>query len=211
MSTVVVAGTDTGIGKTVFSAGLVRLLEGIYWKPIQSGLQEATDSFTVERLAGISSQHVLPEAYRLQQPLSPHRSAELDGVTIDLNTLRLPRVSRPLIVEAAGGLMVPLTRQNLFIDLIADWRVPVVLCARTTLGTINHTLLAVEALRSRAIPLAGVCFIGDENPDNQRTVSEFGKVRILGRLSFLNPLTPETLLEAFQSEFDRKSFEEFSP
>jgi dethiobiotin synthetase len=105
--------------------------------------------------------------------------------------------------------MVPLTRQDLFIDLIADWRMPVVLCARTTLGTINHTLLAIEALRWRGIPLAGVFFIGDGNPDNQRTIREFGKVRVLGRLPHLNPLTSKTLLDSFRLGFDRKNFEEF--
>jgi dethiobiotin synthetase len=198
---IVVTGTDTGIGKTVFSAGLARLLDGMYWKPVQSGLDGETDSETVARLAGLSPERILPEAHRLTQPLSPHRAAELDGVTIDPDRLALPETRRPLIVEGAGGLMVPLTRAHLYIDTFARWRAPVVLCARTGLGTINHTLLSLEALRRRAIPLLGIAFIGDAMDDTERTIAVFGKVRVLGRLPHLAPLTPETLRAAMRSDF----------
>ncbi|RWF14555.1 MAG: ATP-dependent dethiobiotin synthetase BioD, partial [Mesorhizobium sp.] len=146
---IVVTGTDTGIGKTVFAAGLAGLLDGVYWKPVQAGIDEGTDSETVSRLAGLSAERVLPEAWRLTEPLSPHRAAELDGVEIDTRALVLPATDRPLVVEGAGGLMVPVNRRALYIDIFARWRAPVVLCARTGLGTINHTLLSIEALRAR--------------------------------------------------------------
>ncbi|MBL8659305.1 MAG: ATP-dependent dethiobiotin synthetase BioD, partial [Rhodospirillales bacterium] len=161
---IVVSGTDTGLGKTVFAAMLTRALDGFYWKPVQSGTDDGTDARTVARLAGLAPERILPERYILSQPLSPHRAAELDGVEIDADAFALPELrgeGRPLIVEGAGGLLVPLTRQSLFIDVFRRWGAPVVLCARTALGTINHTLLSVEALKARAIPLLGIAFIGE--------------------------------------------------
>ena len=210
-NTVVVTGTDTSIGKTVFAAGLAALLDGVYWKPVQSGIEEETDSEIVARLARLAPDRVLPEAWRLKQPLSPHRAAELDSVEIDAEALALPSTEGPLVVEGAGGLMVPVNRRTLYIDVFARWATPVVLCARTGLGTINHTLLSIEALRSRAIPLLGVAFIGDEMADTQRTIAEMGKVRVLGRLPRLDPLTPETLAEAMRANFKTADFMEARP
>jgi dethiobiotin synthetase len=207
----VVTGTDTGIGKTIFSAGLVQFLDGAYWKPVQAGLDEETDSGTVRRLTGLPANRILPEAWRLTMPASPHLSAERDGVRIDTQALAqlpfAPAGTRgPLIVEGAGGAMVPLTRETLFIDLFAVWRAPVVLCARTTLGTLNHTLLAIEALRRREIPVVGVALIGHPHEDNPRVIAEMGRVRLLGRLPWLDPLTPRSLADAFASSFRRDDF-----
>jgi dethiobiotin synthetase len=199
---IVITGTDTGIGKTVFSAGLAGLLDGFYWKPVQSGLEGETDSEIVARLAGLPPERVLPEAYRLKSPLSPHRSAEIDGVSIEAADLSFPVLPTPLVIEGAGGLMVPLNRRTRFIDIFAEWRLPVILCARTALGTINHTLLSIEALRARSIPLIGVAFIGEEMADSQRTIAEFGNVSQLGRLPHLDPLTPKALREAMIANFD---------
>ncbi|MEI9402589.1 dethiobiotin synthase [Mesorhizobium argentiipisi] len=199
---IVITGTDTGIGKTVFSAGLAGLLDGFYWKPVQSGLEEETDSEVVERLAGLPAGRVLPEVYRLREPLSPHRSAEIDGVAIEAAKLSLPALPGPLVIEGAGGLMVPLNRQTRFIDIFSQWRLPVILCARTTLGTINHALLSIEALRARSIPIVGIVFIGDEMADTQKTIAEFGNVRQLGRLPHLDPLTSATLRDAMIASFD---------
>ncbi|WP_269932952.1 dethiobiotin synthase [Aminobacter sp. HY435] len=205
-ATIVVTGTDTGIGKTVFAAGLTVLLDGTYWKPVQSGIEEETDSEIVARLAGLAPDRVLSEAWRLKEPLSPHRAAELDGVEIDADALTLPTTGRPLVIEGAGGLMVPVNRRTLYIDVFARWAAPVVLCARTGLGTINHTLLSIEALRARAVPLMGVAFIGDEMADTQRTIAEMGKARVLGRLPRLDLLTPETLAEAMRANFKVADF-----
>jgi dethiobiotin synthetase len=203
---IVVTGTDTGIGKTVFSAGLVRLLDGYYWKPVQAGLDGETDSSVVRHLAGLPAERILPERWRLKTPASPHLAAERDGVEIDPAALSPPVVSGPLVIEGAGGLMVPLKRGRLFIDVFAQWQVPVVLCARTALGTLNHTLLSLEALRRRAIPVVGIALIGDAHPDNERTLGEMGGVPILGRLARLDPLTPSTLAATFAATFPRERF-----
>jgi dethiobiotin synthetase len=192
----VVTGTDTDVGKTVFCAGLTRLLDGVYWKPVQAGLAGETDAEVVRRLAELPADRVLPEAWRLRTPASPHLAAEIDGVVIDPERLSMPPTTRPLIVEGAGGLMVPLTRGTLLIEVIARWGAPVVLCARTRLGTINHTLLSIEALRRRSIPLLGVAFLGEAHPENERIIPALGDVRVLGRLPHLDPLTPRALAAA---------------
>ncbi len=161
----VVAGTDTDVGKTVFAASLVAALGACYWKPVQCGLADETDAEVVARLAGVVATRILPEVYRLNTPASPHLAAERDGLEIDVERLVPPASERPLVVEPAGGLMVPLTRRLLQIDLIARWHMPVVLCASTRLGTINHSLLSIEALKRRAIPLIGIAFVGAEQSD----------------------------------------------
>lgn len=203
---IVVSGTDTGIGKTVFAAGLTRLLDAAYWKPIQSGLEGETDTDVVRRLAGVDSDRLLPEAWRLTLPASPHLAAEHDRVRIDPDALNPPPLERTLIIEGAGGLMVPLTRTTLYIDVFARWGCPLVLCARTSLGTLNHTLLSIEALRRREIPLLGVALIGHAHTDNERTIAEFGRVRILGRLPHLEPLDCVTLAAAFAAAFSAREF-----
>jgi dethiobiotin synthetase len=203
---IVVTGTDTGIGKTVFSAALVGALDGYYWKPVQSGLEDETDSDTVRRLSGLAAERILPEAYRLKTPVSPHLAAEIDGVVIDPASLVLPPTARPLVVEGAGGLLVPLTSEVVTIDVFARWREPVVLCARTTLGTINHSLLSIEAIRARGIPLAGITFLGEENADSERTIVALGRTRRLGRLPHLAELTAAGLKAAFAAHFNLDDF-----
>jgi dethiobiotin synthetase len=202
----IVTGTDTGIGKTVFAAGLAGALDGVYWKPVQAGLEEETDRAAVLRLSGLSPERILPEAYRLRTPASPHLAAERDGITIDPEALVLPATDRPLVVEGAGGLRVPLTRQVTYIDVMARWKMPVVLCARTTLGTINHSLLSIDALRARNVPIAGIAFIGEENLESERIIVELGQVRHLGRLPYLDPLTGPSLRTAFAEHFRIEDF-----
>ena len=203
---IIVTGTDTGIGKSVFAAALAGALGAYYWKPIQAGLLEETDRQAVLRLSGLSEERLLPEAYRLKTPASPHLAAENDGITIDPQALDLPNTEGPLVVEGAGGLLVPLTREIAYIDVIARWRAPVVLCARTTLGTINHSLLSTEALRTRGVPLLGIVFIGDENAETERIIVEMGRVRRLGRLPYLAQLTGNVLRAAFALHFNLDEF-----
>jgi dethiobiotin synthetase len=204
---IVVAGTDTGIGKTVFAAGLADLLGANYWKPIQAGLEDETDSHTVARLGGLSDDHIVPERYRLQTPASPHHAAAIDGVRIEAGSLDVPDTgNRPLVIEGSGGLLVPLDRSTLYIDVLARWRIPVVLCARTALGTINHSLLSIEALRNRKLELLGIAFIGESNPESESVICEIGQVPRLGRLPRLSPLTRFTLRAAFEASFDRDDF-----
>ena len=207
----VVTGTDTDIGKTIFAAGLTGLLEGTYWKPVQAGLAGETDTETVRRLTGLDGSHFLEETWRLNLPASPHLAAERDGIEIDTGSLRIPVLTRPLIIEGAGGVMVPLNRRELYVDVFARWRAPVILCARTTLGTLNHTLLSLEALARRAIPILGIALIGEPHADNERTLAAIGGVRVLGRLSMLEPLTPASLRAAFSAAFPRGIFEPAGP
>lgn len=195
----VVTGTDTDIGKTVFAAGLCGLLGARYWKPVQAGVPG--DREIVAALAGVET---LPEAYRLKLPASPHQAAAAEGIAIDPNALMPP--DGDVVIEGAGGLMVPLTRQILFIDVFARWQIPLILCARTALGTINHTLLSVAAIRARSIPLQGVAFIGEANPESEGIIAELGQVKRLGRLPLVKPLTRENLAAAFADNFDAKDF-----
>lgn len=203
----IITGTDTEIGKTVFAAALTGALGASYWKPIQAGIEEdGGDRERVARLAGIAPDKLLPEAYRLTTPCSPHRAAEIDGVVIDPALLGLPQVDGPLIVEGAGGVLVPLSRRETYADQFARWRCPVVLVARTGLGTINHSLLSIEALRARGVDVLGVAFVGDAQDDSEATICAMGKVRRLGRLPRLAPLTPETLRAAFAANFRLEDF-----
>ena len=202
----VVTGTDTGVGKTVFAAGLAGALDGAYWKPVQAGLEEATDSALVARLSGLPRDRILPETYRLQTPCSPHRAAEIDGIAIDPSRLVPPAEGRPLVIEGAGGVLVPLTRDLVFADLFARWDFPVVLVARTALGTINHSLLSIEALRRRGIAIAGIAFVGDANEDTESTIATLGGVRRLGRLPRLDPLDRHSLARAFAARFRLEDF-----
>ena len=203
--TIVVTGTDTDVGKTVFAAALTVALGAHYWKPVQAGLEDGTDAGTVVRL-GVPEDCVLPEAYRLRTPCSPHRAAEIDGVAIDAARLALPVVDGPLVVEGAGGVLVPVTRDLLFADLFARWGAPVVLVARTGLGTISHSLLSIEALRARGLTVRGIAFVGEAVEDSEATIAAIGGVKRLGRLPRLDRLDAATLAAAFADGFDVEDF-----
>jgi dethiobiotin synthetase len=190
----------------VFSAALAGALGAYYWKPVQSGLDGETDSQIVARLAGLPPERILLEAWRLRTPVSPHIAAERDGVMIAPEELNPPEGLRPLVIETAGGVLTPLTIHMPTADVIARWRLPVVIVARTALGTINHTLLTIEALRRRNAPVHGVAFVGEENQATQETIARMGDVAILGRLPPLAPLTRETLRAAFAAAFAREDF-----
>jgi dethiobiotin synthetase len=201
----VVTGTDTNIGKTVFAAALAAATGAHYWKPIQAGLDQPTDSERVSHLSGLPPDRILREAYVLRTPASIHRSAELDGIAVDQSRLELPRVPH-VVIEGAGGALVPITRRMLLADLFAQWDLPVVIVARTTLGTINHSLLTIEALRTRGIMIRGIAFVGDANEDSEQTISEIGRVRRLGRLPWLRPLHSRQLADAFAASFRIEDF-----
>lgn len=206
MSVTIVTGTDTDIGKTVFAAGLAGSLGASYWKPVQAGLDDGSDRECVARLSGLPDAKLLPEAYRLTTPCSPHRAAEIDGVAIDPDRLAVPQVYGPLVVEGAGGALVPVTRDLLFADLFAQWAEPVVVVARTVLGTINHSLLTIEALRARGVPIRGIAFVGEAIEDTEATIAAIGKVKRLGRLPMLPMLDHKSLAAAFAAAFDLEDF-----
>jgi dethiobiotin synthetase len=196
MSGFIVTGTDTDVGKTVFAAALAGHLGGWYWKPVQAGLDGGTDRERVAALSGLPPERILPEAWRLTTPCSPHRAAEIDNVEIDPDALALPE-PRPLVVDGAGGALVPLTRKVLFADVFALWGLPAIIVARTSLGTINHSLLTIEALRARGVPIHGVAFVGDPVEDSEATICNIGGVKRLGRLPWLDPLDAGSLRAAF--------------
>jgi dethiobiotin synthetase len=203
---IVIAGTDTDVGKTVFAAALTNALNAYYWKPIQAGLDDGTDTDRVRALTTLTNNRFVPEVYRLNTPASPHYAAEIDGIKIDIAKLDPSELPTPLVIETAGGLHVPLTRETLQIEVIAGWRLPVVLVTSTRLGTINHSLLSIETLRNRDIPIIGIAFIGAENTDSQRTICDFGNVRMLGHLPKLETLNAKTLSKAFADNFNLDDF-----
>ena len=206
MNGFVISGTDTDIGKTVFAAALTGALGASYWKPVQAGLDGETDSQAAQRLGGVDSGKILPEKFRLQTPASPHFAAAKDGITITAEDLPVPSVDGPLIIEGAGGALVPINDGLLFADLFALWKWPVIIAASTRLGTINHSLMTIEALRSRDIPIHGIAFIGDEITDSQDTICRIGGVRQLGRLPIITDLSAQTLSSAFHAHFDISDF-----
>ncbi|WP_077922414.1 dethiobiotin synthase [Spirosoma sp. 209] len=189
----IVAGIGTEIGKTVASAVLVEALQADYWKPVQSGALEDSDTETVRRLISNPVSRFHPEAYRLKEPLSPHAAAAIDGVTIDLAAIQLPQTNNALVVELAGGLMVPLNDRDLTIDWVQQSGLPVVLVSRNYLGSINHTLLSVEACRSRQIPLLGILFNGPKTPATETFILNYTGLACLGRIGQEEEITPDVI------------------
>lgn len=204
--TFVITGTDTDVGKTIFASALAGALNAYYWKPVQAGLAEGSDAQTVACLSGLPPEQILPEAYRLTTPCSPHRAAIIDEVEIDPALLQLPEVNGPLVVEGAGGALVPLSSELLLADMFAGWQRPVVIVARTALGTINHSLMTIEALRARNISIHGIAFIGDPHQDSQEIICELSGVKNLGRLPHLPLLNAQTLACAFAANFSLADF-----
>lgn len=190
MKSVFVTGTDTGVGKTLVSAILARAWNATYWKPVQTGLaEEDGDTPTVAALAGLAENRVIPPAYAFAAPLSPLAAARHENARIDPARLTLPEVEGPLVVEGAGGLMVPVTEELMMIDLIARLGLPVALVTRTGLGTLNHTLLSLEALRARGINVAGIVPSGPENAENVAMIERFGNTRTLFSVPFLQTVS----------------------
>jgi len=196
----VVCGTDTDVGKTVISAWLVQGLRANYWKPVQSGLADGSDSDRVQQLLDLPAERVLDEAYRLTAPVSPHWAAEQDGVTIEAERLELPHCAGPLIVETAGGLLVPLRRDWLQIEQLQRWGLPVLLVGRSGLGTLNHCLLSLEALQRRQIPVLGLVLNGPPHADNPRTLEAMAGVPVVAQLPHMQPLCAAALAQQWQQQ-----------
>lgn len=208
MRGVIVAGTDTGVGKTVCSALLTLALDALYWKPIQCGTDEPTDAETVAAILG-SDERIMPEVYRLHAPMSPDQAARREGIEVDEERLALPRCEQALVVETAGGVLVPLNERCLQVDLFPRWELPVVLVARSTLGTLNHTLLTLEALQLRGVSVAGLVLSGPRHEENEATLRRWISVPIIGLLPPLESINRETLVDALQQHWSLR--EEWMP
>ncbi len=190
---IIVAGIGTEIGKTVVSAVLVEALQADYWKPIQSGGLGDSDTDAVKRLISNPVSKFHPEAYRLTQPLSPHAAAAIDNVTIELDRIKAPKTNNALVIELAGGLMVPLNNHQLNIDLIKELGLPVVLVSQNYLGSINHTLLSVDACRTRNIPLLGIVFNGASVETTETFILTYTGLPCVGRIGQEQRITPEII------------------
>ncbi|MEQ8525522.1 MAG: dethiobiotin synthase [Gracilimonas sp.] len=196
-----ITGTDTGIGKTFISAMLMSSLDATYWKPVQAGLDEETDTEFVKRVSEVADQRIIPERYRLNTPMSPHGAADIDKVEISLHDFSLPDFeTKHLIVEGAGGLWVPINWKESILDLITQFDIPVLLVARSELGTLNHTLLSLEALRSRSVEVFGVILNGPHHQSNRETIEHFGKVPVW-EVQELDTINKQTLIKSYKSCF----------
>lgn len=196
-----IAGTDTGIGKTMTAAILMAGLKGTYWKPVQSGDAQGSDTDWIMRVTGLAQRHFHPETYRLSRPLSPHAAARADGVCIDLEAFELPECTGSLIVEGAGGIMVPLNENAMITDLIKHLDLPVLLVAKSGLGTINHTLLSLEQLKRLEIDVAGVVLNGEPNPENRQAIACYGNVPLPAQIPPLGRVDAKILAQSFQQYF----------
>lgn len=183
MKGVFVTGTDTGVGKTLVSAWLVRSWRAEYWKPVQTGTRQDNDSDTIRALVKDAVIH--PSAYSLLAPLSPHEAARREGVSITLDSIRPPETSGKLVIEGAGGALVPLNDRDMMTELMVQLDLPVLVVARSGLGTINHTLLTLEALERRGVNVAGVIMNGPPNPENREAIENFSGVAVVAELPAL--------------------------
>ena len=204
-----VTGTDTNVGKTVLSALLVAALDAVYWKPVQTGAIEGTDRESVRLWAEATEDRLPLERYRFYPPVSPHLAGREAEVRISLDAFELPAApeGRKWIVEGAGGVMVPLNERDLMRDLMQRLGFPVIVAARASLGTINHTLLTLNALREANLPISGVALIGDTNVENRRAIEHYGNVRVIGHIPILKTINRASLLDVYKKHFDRQAFQ----
>lgn len=195
-----VTGIGTGVGKTIASAVIVESLHADYWKPVQSGDLDNTDTDCVRSLVSNKKTVFHTEAYRLTQPFSPHKSAALDNIAIDLNTIELPQTNNRLIIEGAGGLMVPLNENDLIIDLIKKFDAQVILVSQNYLGSINHTLMSIEILKSQGLVLKNLIVCGERNESSEEVIARWANLEIIN-IPFFNNLSKASII-AFASGFE---------
>lgn len=195
MKPIFITGIGTDIGKTITSAVLVEKMRADYWKPVQAGDLHNSDTIKVRQLVANPVSVFHPEAYGLSQPFSPHKAAALDGIEIDMDKIILPKTANQLIIEGAGGLMVPLNDRYLIIDLIKKLDAEVILVSKNYLGSINHTLLSAEALKQRNIPVKGIIFNGEPNENTEQIILSYTKLKLLGHIPLLSSVNKDTVAE----------------
>ncbi len=198
-----IVGTDTNIGKTVIASILTMGLKGVYFKPIQCGYDQQSDAEWVAEATGLGSEHFAPEVYRFSTPASPHYAASIDGMRIGLKQMSLPKVpaGKHLIVEGAGGLLVPINEKDFMIDFFAYNKLPVILVARTCLGTLNHTLLSIEALKKWKVDILGVVMNGPSHRNNKESVEHYGQVPVIAEVEEMSSFAPDNLEKVFDQRF----------
>jgi dethiobiotin synthetase len=193
-----VTGIGTGVGKTIVSAVLAEALHADYWKPVQTGTLETVDRQIVQNLLSNTDSQIIKEALEFLHPFSPHYAASLENKRIELSHFTLPETRRRLVIEGAGGLLVPLNDTHLIADLIKKLNVPVVLVASNYLGSINHTLLSIEVIKQKQMPFAGIIFNGNPFFDNEKIIEHFAGVPVLGRIAYAETINKEFVLQQAQ-------------
>jgi dethiobiotin synthetase len=188
-----ITGIGTDVGKSIAASIITEALEADYWKPIQAGDLESSDTLKVQQFVKNETTVYHQESYRLKHPMSPHAAAERDGVEIKLQNIKLPVTQNHLVVEGAGGLLVPLNKKDTILDLITQLDCEVILVSRHYLGSINHTLMSVELLKSRNISIKGILFNGAENKDTEAIVKEMSGLDIIGRIEELKDINKEVI------------------
>jgi len=197
-----ITGIGTEVGKTLVSAIVTKAMEADYWKPIQAGDLENSDTHKVKRLVANPDSHFFDNAYALNTPMSPHAAAEIDGINIEIQNIKRPETKKDLVIEGAGGLMVPLNGKEVIADLISKEDV-VILVSRHYLGSINHTLLSIEALKNRGIDKIGIIFSGNEYPTTENAILKIGNVEVIGRLDE-EPYFDTMVVEEYAEKFRKK-------
>ena len=188
-----VTGIGTEVGKTIASAIITQALKADYWKPVQAGELNHSDRMKVEALIDNDRTKFHPEAYKLNQPMSPHAAAERDGIEIDISSFKTPHTNNHLVIEGAGGLLVPLNDQDTILNLIESLNCEVILVSRHYLGSINHTLMSIKVLQQRNIPIKGILFNGKENKDTESIITKMSGVNIIGRIDELDDLNKSVI------------------
>jgi dethiobiotin synthetase len=197
-----ITGISTDVGKTIASAIIVEALEANYWKPIQAGDVDHSDSHKIKSLISNEKTVIHPNSYLLNTPASPHVSAAIDGITIDLKKIKEPKTKNHLVIEGAGGVFVPLNDTDCVIDLIQpDYKVIVV--SRHYLGSINHTLLTVESLHNRKIEIVGIIFSGDENPPTESIILNKTRIKCIGRIE-QEPYFDQNVIKEYADRFQKE-------
>ena len=194
-----VTGIGTEVGKTIASAIITQALKADYWKPVQAGELNHSDRMKVEALIDNDRTMFHPEAYKLSQPMSPHAAAKRDGVKIDISSFKIPQTNNHLVIEGAGGLLVPLNDKNTILNIIESIKCEVIIVSRHYLGSINHTLMSIEILQQRKIPIKGILFNGKKNKDTESIITKMSGVNIIGRIDELDQLNKSVINSVAQN------------
>jgi len=195
--TIGIVGIDTEVGKTIISAIVTEALQADYWKVLQAGDLHQLDTDTVKSLVSNTKTKFYKERYLLTQPMSPHAAANIDGIQINISDFKLPKIENDLVVEGAGGLLVPINEKgDMLVDLFAELVDEVILVSKNYLGSINHTLMSVEILKQKKIKIKGIIFNGISNPESERIIEKLSGIKIIGKIPFADCLNKEFVLKS---------------